>query len=467
MPAAALIAMLTCAATPTDAPRDIGSRRELLVDDWLVESTDGVGLRLHPPTPREVSIVFDKPWEGNVSTYVTVFQDGDLYRMYYRGAHYDVATETTTHPEVVCYAESDDGIAWRKPELGVVEFDGSTANNIVWDGIGAHNFAPFLDANPHAASDARYKAIASGEGGLYTFGSADGLRWRLLEDAPVITEGAFDSQNLAFWDSERGRYVDFHRGFRDGVRDIMTTTSPDFLHWEEPAWLDWGDATPEHLYTNAVAAYPRAPHIFLGFPKRFVPGRTAVAHPYPGVSDTVFMTSRDGLRWHRWPEAFVRPGLMPERWVNRNNMTAWGIVDTAANHPSLPDELSLYVSEGYYSGEDCRLRRHTLRQDGFVSAHADASGGEFVTRPLTFAGGQLRMNYATSAAGSIRVEIQDAAGDPIAGFAMDDCADTYGDVLDGAIRWANGADVSSLAGSVVRLRVRLADADIYALRFTD
>ena len=467
MPATALIAMLSCAATPATEPRAIGSRRELVVDDWLIESMGGVNLRLNAPTPREVSIVFDQPWEGNVSTYVTVFQDGDLYRMYYRGAHYDVATETTTHPEVVCYAESDDGVAWRKPELGFVEFDGSTANNIVWDGVGSHNFAPFFDANPDAASADRYKAIASGEGGLYAFCSSDGLRWELMSESPVITDGAFDSQNLAFWDAERARYVDFHRGFRDGVRDIMTTTSRDFLHWENPVWLDWGDSDAEHLYTNAVVAYPRAPHIFVGFPKRFVPGRAAVAHPYPGVSDTVFMTSRDGLTWRRWPEAFVRPGQMPERWVNRNNMTSWGIVETAAGHPSLPDELSLYVSEGYYSGEDCRLRRHTLRKDGFVSARADAAGGELVTRPFTFEGKRLAMNYATSAAGSIRVEIQNADGSPVPGHAMADCVETYGDRLDGAIEWTGGADVSDLAGRVVRLRVRLADADLYALRFAD
>ncbi|MBT3268565.1 hypothetical protein HN371_15525 [Candidatus Poribacteria bacterium] len=445
--------------------RELGSRRELFVDDWLIDRMDGVELRLGAPTPREVAIVFDAPWEGNVSAYVTVFRDVDLFRMYYRGANYDVATETTTHAEVVCYAESDDGVTWRKPELGLVEFDGSRANNIVWDGIGAHNFAPFRDANPAASAEARYKAVASGEGGLYAFRSPDGLRWELMQEAPIITEGAFDSQNLAFWDSERGRYVDFHRGFRDGVRDIMTTTSSDFLQWREPVWLDWDETPPEHLYTNAIVAYPRAPHLFLGFPKRYVPDRTAVEHPYPGVSDGVFMSSRDGARWNRWREAFLRPGPMPERWVNRNNMTAWGIVTTAPGHPSLPDELSIYVSEGYYAGDEGRLRRHTLRQDGFVSAHADARGGELVTRPLTFEGTTLRLNYATSAAGSVRAEVQDVAGAVIAGFALDECAEIYGDHLDRSVEWAGEVSVGSLSGQAVRLRFRMEDADLYAVRF--
>jgi hypothetical protein len=466
MHAAALIALLSCAATDDGQHvRELGSRRELFVDDWLIDRMDGVQLRLGSPTPREVAIVFDAPWEGNVSAYVTVFPDADMFRMYYRGANYDVATETATHPEVVCYAESDDGIVWRKPELGLVEFEGSTANNIVWDGIGAHNFAPFRDANPEAAPEARYKAVASGEDGLYAFGSADGLRWELTQGEPVITQGAFDSQNLAFWDVERGRYVDFHRGFRDGVRDIMTTTSSDFLRWQEPVWLDWGGTLPEHLYTNAIVAYPRAPHLFVGFPKRFVPQRTAVEHPYPGVSDGVFMTSRDGVRWRRWREAFVRPGPMPTRWLNRNNMTAWGILTTASDHPSLPDELSLYVSEGYYAGDEGRLRRHTLRQDGFVSVHADAQGGEFVTRPLTFDGAELRLNYATSAAGSVRVEVQDVAGAAIPGLGLDECVLVFGDHLDRPVEWSGGADIGSLQGRPVRLRFEMADADLYAMRF--
>src|SRR5205814_509945 len=83
------------------------------------------------------------------------------------------------------------------------------------------NFTPFKDAYPKAAADARYKALASGKGGLLALKSADGLRWTLMRDAPVITRGAFDSQNLAFWDTEAGKYREYHRGFRGGVRDIM------------------------------------------------------------------------------------------------------------------------------------------------------------------------------------------------------------------------------------------------------
>lgn len=107
-------------------------------------------------------LVTDKPWEDNTSAYYTIFRDGDLYRAYYRGSHWDEQAKKAAHPEVVCYAESKDGIHWIKPELGLCEFNGSKQNNIVWNGIGTHCFAAFKDTNPDCAADARYKGIARG-----------------------------------------------------------------------------------------------------------------------------------------------------------------------------------------------------------------------------------------------------------------------------------------------------------------
>jgi len=306
---------------------------------------------------------------------------------------------------VTCYAESDDGIHWRKPDLGLFEYDGSKNNNIVWMGVGTHNFTPFRDENPACRPAQRYKALASGKGGLVAFVSPDAIRWTLLSEKACITKGAFDSQNLAFWDSVRGEYRDYHRGFQKGVRDIMTCTSPDFLTWTDPVWLDFGDTPPEHLYTNAITPYVRAPHLFVGFPKRFVPSRRNPINPHPGISDGVFMSSRDGLRFKRWREAFIRPGLQPERWFSRNNMTAWGIIVTASQVPGTPKELSIYSTENYASVDSCvRLRRYTLRLDGFVSVNAPMKGGEFVTKPLVFQGSdELRQPPAPDGTGPAAV----------------------------------------------------------------
>ena len=374
---------LALAAMAHAAPLEIGTRLEPLVDNYLIDHLDGLELRLHHPIPRDVAITYDKPWEGNTSCYVTVFKDADRYRMYYRGSDYNLE-DGTMSKQRVCYAESPDGITWTKPELGLVEYEGSTANNILREGIGTHNFAPFKDTNPNCEPEERYKALAGGEKkGLVAFTSPDAIHWTLVSEEPVITKGAFDSQNLAFYDNVRGRYVDFHRGFSKGVRAIMTCTSDDFLHWTDPQWEEYGDTPPEHLYTNATVAYPRAPHIFMAFPKRFSPNRQTAVHPVKGVSDGVFMTSRDGLHWNRWREAFIRPGLQKSRWVNRNNMTAWGMVFTPGTLPKTPDEISLYSSEGYYVGP-CRMRRYTIRQDGFVSVHAGGTPGEFLSKAMVF-----------------------------------------------------------------------------------
>jgi len=455
-----VIAVIAYTSAEGSDVRNIGSRLELFVDDWLIDSINGVELRLHNPAPREVAITFDKPWEGNTSAYVTVFQDDNLFRMYYRGSRYDFEKKQDAH-EVTCYAESDDGIYWRKPELNLFEFNGSTRNNIVWIGAGNHNFTPFKDANPLTSWDAKYKALGT-RNGLVAFKSPDGIHWKLIQEEPVITRGAFDSQNLAFWDAINGHYVDFHRGFyNDVVRHIMTCISEDFIHWTEPQWLDFGDAPLEHLYTNAIVQYYRAPHIFIGFPKRFMPERRKFPEdPWAGVSDGVFMSSRDGLHWHRWLEAFIRPGLQKERWWQRDNMTAWGVLVTKPDTPDMPDELSFYSSEGYCTDGN-RLRRYTLRIDGFVSVHASYAGGDFITHLLIFDGRELVINYSTSAAGSVRVEI--LGGD---GNKLGESPEIYGDEVEKVVEWKNPQfDLSSLAGQVVCLQFWLKDADLYSIRF--
>ncbi len=458
--------------SPEDTVTDIGTRRELFADRSLVDRLDRVNLDLQKPVPREVAIVHDSPWEGNVCFYHTVIHDDSLYRMYYRGAHYDEIGEKSIGKQVVCYAESDDGIAWRKPSLGLIEFNGSKENNIIWDTEPeSHNFSPFLDANPDCLPEQRFKALGGGGKGLRAFQSPDGIHWSQIHDAPVITEGAFDSQNLAFWDQNIERYRAYHRDFQvvDGerVRDIMTSTSEDFLNWSEPEWLHYTGVPVEHLYTNQVIPYLYAPHVYLGFPKRFVPTRHPFGHKYVGVSDVVFMGGRDGVRFERRGEALIRPGLQPERWENRNNFVAHGIVETSSGIKGTPDVLTLYSMEGYYRGDSCQMRRYTLRRDGWVSANADLSGGVITTTPVAFTGGRLHVNLSTSAAGSVRVELQTAHRKPLEGFTLGACDDIYGDELEKTITWEGRLDVSSLQGMGVRLLFHLSDADVYSYRFVD
>jgi hypothetical protein len=127
----------------------------------------------------------------------------------------------------------------------------------------------------------------------------------------------------------------------------------------------------------------------------------------------------------------------------------------------------LYAGESYWTGDSSALRRYTLRLDGFVSASAGWRGGELITKPLTFTGKRLLLNFSSSAAGAIQVEIQDAAGKAMPGLALDDCQSVFGDSLDRTVTWADENSVARLAGKPVRLRFRLQDADLFAFRFAD
>ena len=492
----------------TDSTIDIGSRLELFVDDYLVDRLAGATLTLHRPSPQNVVLTFDRPWEGNCCNYVSVIKDGDTYRMYYRAAQVDYTHgDMTMRHKAAAYAESRDGINWERPSLDIVEFEGSKDNNLIWDGVGSTTFAVFLDANPDCEPDARFKAFGAGKSmlggswrkdlvevkGLHVLKSADGVHWSMMTDDVVITDGAFDSQNLAFWDTVRGEYREYHRDFHPGRdargnangRDIKTATTKDFLKWPDPAWLNYSPGRVSELYTNQVIPYYRAPHIFLGFPTRYVDrGWTASTKALPqleyrqlrassneregtAMTDGMFMSSRDGLNFNVWPESFIRPGLWDTGgWFYGDNYQNWGLVETASHLEGAPDELSMYVTEAQERMEITeRLRRHTLRIDGFVSVNARLSGGELLTHPLVFEGGRLVLNFSSSIAGDIRVELQDSNGHALDGFGMDDCDEIYGDDLERTVSWNGGTDVSALAGQPVRLRFALSDADLYSIQF--
>ncbi|MCA9043021.1 MAG: hypothetical protein KDA69_01800 [Planctomycetaceae bacterium] len=441
-----------------DEPISLGRSRELFVDDFLLQSLNGdIGLMLHQPKPKEVILVTDKPWEGNTCAYYTFFQDGEKFRVYYRGSHADEKTQKSQHPEVTCYAESTDGIHWTKPGLGLFDWEGSKANNIVWRGVGTHNFTPFKDPNPNAPAKSRYKALASGSGvgnGLYAFQSPDGIHWELVQEKPVITKGAFDSQNLAFWDPNTGLYTDYHRTFTNGVRAIMTCTSEDFVNWTDPVLLTYPEGTPnEHLYTNAIRIYPRAPHIRIGFPTRYQPKNSQV--------EPIFMSSRDGLHFNRWNDPVIPIDAPEERDGNRSNYMANGLLQL----PGSRDEWSVYATESYYDGPDSRVRRFTYRLDGFTSLHAGKEGGEFISKPFVFEGDQLILNYRAAAAGEVLVELQLADGTPVDPFTLDECHRLTGDDIAQVVSWKQGDGLIRYAGKPVRLRIKMRNADIYSLNF--
>ncbi|MHC4366418.1 MAG: hypothetical protein ACYSW8_02255 [Planctomycetota bacterium] len=475
---ASLCLLVTLAAsTSSEEPEliDIGSRRELFVDWYVIADLDGASLRLHEPRDEGPVLKFDEPWEGPFCGYVTVIKDWDKYRFYYRGL--PRAGRDGSGAETTCYAESTDGISIVKPKLNLFAVDGSKSNNVILANAAPvhHNFSPFLDARPDVPLDQRFKALGGTQkSGLIAYISADGIRWRRLGEGPVFTKGLFDSQNVAFWSDAEQCYLCYFRSWTGrgytGFRSVSRTTSKDFLHWTDPVEMSFGDTPREHIYTNQTHPCFRAPHIYLAIAARFLPGRQVLSaeqakkvnvnpNYFKDCSDAVLMTSRGGDVYDRtFMEGFIRPGIGLQNWVSRSNYPALNVVQTG------PDEMSLYVQHDY-AQPSAHLRRYSLRLDGFASVSAPYTGGAMTTRPFVFAGDELLLNFATSAPGFIRVEIQDAGGKPIKGYSLDDSQELIGNYIDHPASWRHGTDVNALAGKPIRLRFVMKDADLYSMQF--
>ena len=459
---------------------DIGTRVELFVDHYLVERLDGMALKLQTPQPAGVALRFNEPWARLGAGYVTVLKDGGTYRMTYRKT-LQAGVGDDSPEQVTCYAESEDGIHWIKPRLDLFEVGGSRDNNVIHAGFGptAHNFSPFIDTRPGVGPDERLKALAGTQTtGLRAFASADGIHWRPWKEEPVIPsvpgEYRYDSQNVAFWSEHEGCYLCYYRAWANGVRTIARVTSDDFETWSDQVLMDMGDTPPEHLYINQTHPYYRGPHVYISLAARFMPERKVLSDKegqafqvgsHRGVgywqdcAEAVLLTSRGGNRYDRtFMEGFVRPGLDRRNWVSRCNYPALGVVQTGEN------EMSLYVQR-HNQQPSCYLERLSLRLDGFASLNAPYAGGRAVTRPFLHRGSELVLNYATGAAGHVRVELQDASGEATPGHSLDDCDPLVGDEIARVVRWSGASDLGAAQGVPVRLLIEGKDADLFSLQF--
>jgi len=446
-----------------------------MVDRKLIARMRGAALKLAQPERREIALTFDAPWESPIAFLKSVVQDGTTVRLYYRACSPN--PEDSSLQGSAMAVSHDGGLSFEKPVLNRVKWDGSSRNNLLSIDSPPHMPPVFRDTNPDCKPGERFKGISAHWRKAYAMGSPDGIDWRMLGSGPLEMPGTFDTVNTAFWDPFIDRYRSYTRFFyhldedsrevnvlgQDAtvVRAIQSSKSKDFLHWTPPVPNRYRDRLGEtQLYTNATILCPDAAQLYLAFPNRYVQHRRfKPEHLHPGVNDALFMCSRDGVTWTRFSEPWVRPGLDPHNWTDRNNYPVWGLVRTS------PTEWSLYITEHYRNDVlPGRIRRLSIRPHGFVSVHTDGRGGGFLSRPLTFGPGELRINFATSAAGWIRVGVVDAAGREIPGYGLNDMDEIYGDDLDRTVRWRNGKSLGSLAkGATHRLLVSLEEADLFAL----
>ncbi|MBE7037198.1 MAG: hypothetical protein E7403_07890 [Ruminococcaceae bacterium] len=383
------------------------------------------------------------------------------------------------------------------------------------------NFFVFLDENPDCPPDEKIKGIAQtvnhdkifpGFRELWCYTSGDGINFKLgwkLSGADEPFAGLFDSENTAHYDKEAGVYRMYVRGLhmdygpavtanedglvlkhmekslaRDGIRDIRYMESKDFKTWTVPKRISYSDKDDYPLYTNGIKRYERAPHMYVGTATRYTerkawtPNYEQLGGPVNAewrkdrikigpriglaITDAVFMSSRDGLNWHRFPEAFM--GAEPEHdynWIYGDVYMMYNLTETPCEAPSKETELSIFAEENVSTS--CKaLRRYTLRLDGFASYHADYDMKTLVTKPIIFDGSELSINFATSAIGFVYVDILDETGKPIEGYHS---CELFGNTTDRTVYFGEGKDVSKLAGRPVKLQFTMRDADIFSFIF--
>ena len=462
------------------------TKRELFVDYYLINDCNRTALQLHHPTSADIAIKYDQAWEtdenGSGSFYTTVFKDKELFKMYYRG-----------HINNVCYAESKDGINWHKPDLGLFSKKGFENNNILMEMPHTRSFFTFLDTRAGIPECEKYKSNmernrGADRDGLNLYVSKDGKKFNRFganPGIPMSLPNHFDSQNPMFWSENEQLYVIYgrYKVGKDGllgknnrefdkhssIRSTARATSPDCINWSEfipMEYSDTGSVTPSaQLYTNQTTPYFRANHIYIALPARIFFGKLKNHNPLNAAangdcSDGVLMTTRAGSTRYDFTfrESLLRPGIGDDNWTTRNNYPACGVIQTGGT------EMSIFVQRRY-SQTAAYLERMTLRLDGFASLNAGYQEGQMVTKLLDFTGNKLELNYSTSAAGRIRVEILDEYGTSIDGYGLDDCDGLIGDEISGYVSWKGSTDLSKILGKPVSLRFVMNDADIYSLRF--
>ena len=431
------------------------------------------------------------PWEGRLELFGTVWRDPDgSFRMWYQGmGGMGVARMgldlTGTHLEdldfdmrnlqfSICYATSHDGIHWERPNLGLVEFDGATDNNIVISnaGLRQRDGGPSRPGPQPPLQVAVLRSPGSGGAGLtpHRPGRFGGLLARRAAPGPsttgnpVITRSS-DSHTLLGWDDLHGCYVAYARPtMREGnmTRRIGRCVSEDFVTWSDPADV----LAPDEHDPSAVEFYGMPVFRYEGH----YLGLLYVFHPRPeepiqrnfrnfGAIDVQLASSRDGINWDRAGERrpFIPNG--PPGSIDA------GEIFVARAPVVVGDELWFYYSpsaiEHGVTGRSGPICLAKLRMDGFVSVDAGDDIGTLVTQPFRCAGGPLTIN-AAARGGLVGVAVLDEAGAQHRGFSLHECAIFDGDSLHHRVTWHDRRTLDELKGKAIRLKFYSRNAKLFA-----
>ena len=444
------------------APIKLNGNRQLLIDDGVIDEVNGLTQVLNQPTPYAGNPILrpSPPWEHDVGFLGTVVRDDtDTFRAWYQ------SWVDESYP--ACYATSEDGIHWHKPELGIHEVSGSTANNRILN----EACVPNVIIEPNDPDPARrYKMLywdfsiprKPGWASASVAFSPDGIHWTEHPGNPILT-GTGDTHTVLGWDESVGKYVAYIRPRRQyeggpNVRVIGRSVSDDFINWTMPevALAPDEDEPDLEFYGMPVFKYEG---LYLGLPWAY---HTYPEEPHPrraGTTDIQLAVSRDGIDWQR---AGDRHTFIP---LGANGKMDQGMVSAAKEPIRMSDELWFYgvASDGDH-GTTHRNARGTLsklRLDGFVSLDAGDEVGTLLTKPILCEDGQLIVN-ADARGGTVAVAVLDEDGTQHEDMRMIDCAVLDTDSVRHRVTWRDRASLNHLKDKTIRLKFYVKSAKLFS-----
>ena len=491
-------------ARSREKPIPLGGHRQLFVDEFLIDESTGVELRLNRPRKYAGNPVLarvpkgEEAWEAGMPVaFSSVLYDpaDGLFKLWY-SLH---AGSGGDEHAVLCFARSGDGIRWDKPRLGKFKYRGTTENNIVvpHGGLASGVFLDHHEADPSR----RFKMLHMRDDyKIYASHSADGLAWTPYNDGKAVffEPPGHDSHMVAYWDEALGLYVGIIRdrtgrisqvrprlvsdpearaGWRrhwdprrnrapenHSIRRVGQILSRDFVHWYDYRVIVGPDAEDplnrDQFYSMEVMTYEG---LRIGL-------ITVFSYDPDYCRAAVQLTSsRDGRTWER---AGNREVFLP--LSNRPGDFDWGALYALQGPFVHDDEIRIYYhGAGYDHNETLPpgvdgfpngIGLAKLRLDGFVSVQAGNPGGSLTTRSFTFTGDELLVN-ADADNGRLRVEVLDQRGNPVPGYTREDCDPLRQDALRQTVSWNGRSAVASLAGKPIRLRFHLEEASLYSFEF--
>ena len=461
----------------------------LAFDSRVFETTENAVLqpgevRKHARNPLFREAFFADPpliWEARYDNlYPSVIYDDEeaIFKCWYSAFIVDEASNNTAlnqrpyldyrsgeREEGLLYAWSTDGIHWEKPALGIIEFEGSKANNLVMRKAthGIHAGGVLKDLrDPDPARRYKYLHRNPRAGRMAACFSADGLNWTQPQLWPEH-DAVGDTHNNAIWAPHLGKYVGITRGWSDGpfrgLRTVLRSESDDFIHWTKPVEIMRGADAHDQVYSMPIAEYAG---LYIGLPAVFHKG-AAKAPDWDRV-DTELAWSADTLHWLR-----VCPGtpLIPRGAGSYPD----GEFDNSCIYAAAPivhdGRIMIYYggSNGLHNGwREGSFNLATLEVDRFAGFAPARTGrtARLTTAAMRLTAEAIRVNIEVAPDGRVRAGLLGGDGSMIRGCGLDECWPLTESGSACELRW-NGQSTEWLAGEEFRVVIELDKAKLYAI----